>query len=129
MPAFLLRKWCPVFLPLILAAATDPSGEPALREGLDPASVTPGTLGFLATLFIVIGVFFLIRDMTKRIRRVRYSSMVQDARLRNAAAFNDGGTEDENDGRPSGGSLQDASDNPYRETQTVPGGKHGPAIR
>jgi hypothetical protein len=92
---------------------TTPSGEPTLRPGLDPASVTPGTLGFLATLLIVVLVIFLIRDMVKRVRRVRYTAEVQQNReQRDAAAGNDAeGTPPEEPGRP------------------FPGGKHGPDNR
>ncbi|MDN3480786.1 hypothetical protein QMA10_02440 [Arthrobacter sp. APC 3897] len=43
-----------------------------LKTGLSIADVTPGLLGFLATLFLALAVVFLIRDMVKRIRRVRY---------------------------------------------------------
>ncbi|GAB3258152.1 hypothetical protein [Arthrobacter pigmenti] len=62
---------------LVFLATAEPSPGEDLREGLDPEMVTPGTLGFLATLFVVIAVIFLIRDMTKRIRRVRYREQVQ----------------------------------------------------
>jgi hypothetical protein len=68
-----------VILPLNLAAAVAASSKgDDLRPGLDPASVTPGTLGFIFTLLIVVAVIFLIRDMTKRIRRVRYNAMLQE---------------------------------------------------
>ncbi|WP_155849978.1 hypothetical protein [Arthrobacter sp. H41] len=128
-----------MLFPLTLAAATAPSDEPALREGLDPASVTPGTLGFLATLFVVIGVFFLIRDMTKRIRRVRYTAMVEDARLQDAA--DTGGAADSgNDGGPSARRLPDHPGGPDQGTppiseaqqqgaRPIPGGRHGPDAR
>ena len=43
-----------------------------LKTGLSIADVTPGLLGFLVTLFLALAVVFLIRDMVKRIRRVRY---------------------------------------------------------
>ncbi len=43
-----------------------------LKTGLSIADVTPGLLGFLFTLFLALAVVFLIRDMVKRIRRVRY---------------------------------------------------------
>ncbi|MBG6217232.1 hypothetical protein IWX75_001686 [Arthrobacter sp. CAN_A6] len=133
-----------MLFPLTLAAATAPSDEPALREGLDPASVTPGTLGFLATLFVVIGVFFLIRDMTKRIRRVRYNSMVEDARLQDAGApdstDDDGGRGSGSGGGPSarrspdspigpGQGTHPASGAPQQDTRPVPDGKHGPDAR
>ena len=59
---------------LILIAATDPAipSDPGLRPGLTEDQVTPGLLGFLITFFIVAVMVFLIRDMVKRIRRVRY---------------------------------------------------------
>lgn len=74
-----------MLFPLTLAAATAPSDNPPLWGELDPATATPGTLLFLASLFIVTGVIFLIRDMGKRVRRVRYNSMTQEARLQDGA--------------------------------------------
>ena len=128
-----------MLFPLTLAAATAPSDDPALREGLDPASATPGTLGFLATLFVVIGVFFLIRDMTKRIRRVRYTAMVQEARLQDAADTGDSADSGNDDGT-SARRLPDHPGGPGEGTPPVsearqqgdhpnPGGRHGPDAR
>lgn len=100
-----------------------PSGDPTLKPGLDPASVTPGTLGFLATLFVVVLVILLIRDMTKRIRRVRYTAEVDQARAQRDAgpgAAADGVPDGAADGRPTG---QDDTGRP------MPGGKHGPDNR
>lgn len=57
-------------LPLLVNPGGTEEGE--LKSGLSIADVTPGLLGFLATLFLVLVVVFLIRDMVKRIRRVRY---------------------------------------------------------
>lgn len=37
----------------------------------DPVLVTPGTIGFLATAFVVFATIFLIRDAVRRIRRIR----------------------------------------------------------
>ena len=56
-------------LPLTVSPGSD-DGE--LKSGVGIEDVTPGLLGFLATLFMVLVVFLLIRDMVKRIRRVRY---------------------------------------------------------
>lgn len=56
-----------------------PDQEDGLRPGLDPSQVTPGLLGFLFTLVMVVAVIFLIRDMSKRIRRVRYQGMMDEA--------------------------------------------------
>ncbi|MER1995076.1 MAG: hypothetical protein ABTA24_01065 [Arthrobacter sp.] len=47
-----------------------------LKPGLEEGDITPGLLGFLATLFLALAVVFLIRDMVKRIRRVRYRAQV-----------------------------------------------------
>ncbi|RBP66173.1 hypothetical protein DFO66_103116 [Brevibacterium sanguinis] len=58
---------------MILAQTPAPTGAP------DPDLVTPGTIGFLVTLFIVILVIFLIRDALKRVRRVRARSAASDA--------------------------------------------------
>jgi hypothetical protein len=111
-----------VVLTLKLAATTTPSGDPTLRPGLDPSSVTPGTLGFLATLFVVVLVIFLIRDMAKRIRRVRYTAELEQARS-GAATPGDGppARAGEPDQRPLQG--PDGTDRP------MPGGKHGPDNR
>ncbi|WP_253907909.1 hypothetical protein [Arthrobacter sp. H20] len=56
-----------------------PNQEDGLRPGLDPSQVTPGLLGFVATLLLVVAVIFLVRDMSRRIRRVRYQGMIDDA--------------------------------------------------
>lgn len=68
---------------LILLAATDPAipTQPGLRPGLTEDQITPGFLGFIITFAIVVVMFFLIRDMTKRIRRVRYRDQVDEGRM------------------------------------------------
>ncbi|GAA2171828.1 hypothetical protein GCM10009846_07280 [Agrococcus versicolor] len=38
----------------------------------DPDSVTPGVIGFVATAVIAIAVCFLLFDMNRRVRRVKY---------------------------------------------------------
>lgn len=101
-----------MFSLLSLAAAVTPApgDDASLRPGLDPAQVTPGLLGFLATLFLVVAVIFLIRDMTKRIRRVRYRTMVDE------------------EGRPVPEDSGDDSPE-YRNGEQQrhrPGGTHGP---
>ncbi|WP_323960793.1 hypothetical protein GC088_04205 [Arthrobacter sp. JZ12] len=100
---------------LISLAATvspAPGEEPTLRPGLDPAQVTPGLLGFLATLFLVVAVIFLIRDMTRRIRRVRYREMAREEAEREALG---------------GGGLEERPDVPGEARKgRAPGGKYGP---
>lgn len=69
-------------LNFILLTATDPAipTQPGLREGLTESDVTPGLLGFVVTFGIVAIMFFLIRDMVKRVRRVRYRQQVEEGR-------------------------------------------------
>ena len=73
---------------LILALTVTPSPNPSgtLRPGLSEDQVTPGTWGFVLTAFIVILTTFLIVDMVRRIRRVRYRAQVEEARLAAVAA-------------------------------------------
>lgn len=68
---------------LLLALTVTPSPDPTgtLRPGLSEDQVTPGTWGFVLTAFIVILTTFLIVDMVRRIRRVRYRAQVEEARL------------------------------------------------
>lgn len=47
---------------------------------IDPDTVTPGVLGFVATIVVVVAVFLLVFDMVRRIRRVSYREEVR-ARL------------------------------------------------
>ncbi len=115
-----------VFPLLSLAAATTPSGDPTLKPGLDPASVTPGLPGFLATLLVVVVVVFLIRDMVRRVRRVRYTAEVEQSRaLRAQQSAGGPPTGDAADGPAADRAphYPDATD-PLR-----PGGKHGPDNR
>jgi hypothetical protein len=48
---------------------------------LSEDQVTPGTWGFVLTAFIVVLTTFLIVDMVRRIRRVRYRAQVEEARM------------------------------------------------
>ncbi|SEI73012.1 hypothetical protein SAMN04487917_102223 [Arthrobacter sp. yr096] len=91
---------------LILALTVTPSPDPTgtLRPGLSEDQVTPGTWGFVLTAFIVILTTFLIVDMVRRIRRVRYRAQVEEARLaaESGEPAGAGGTPDENDDAGSG---------------------------
>lgn len=62
---------------ILLATATPSPDGPGLRPGLTEDQITPGLLGFVATFSIVIVMVFIIRDMVKRIRRVRYRAQVE----------------------------------------------------
>lgn len=110
-----------MFSLLNLAATVTPTpgDDPSLRPGLDPADVTPGLLGFLATLFLVIAVIFLIRDMTRRIRRLRYREMA-NLEAEQAAAAEASGDHGTAAGQPSDTPPTD----PHQ--RHTPGGKYGP---
>ena len=62
----------------ILAAVAAGAGEPTLRPGLDADQVSPGPWGFFFTFALAAVVFVLIWDMTRRIRRVRYRSQLDE---------------------------------------------------
>ncbi len=43
-----------------------------LAEEIDPTGVTPGVIGFIITAAVAISAIFLILDMNRRMRRLRY---------------------------------------------------------
>ena len=43
-----------------------------LAEEIDPTGVTPGVIGFVITAAVALTAMFLIFDMNRRIRRLRY---------------------------------------------------------
>lgn len=56
----------------------NPVDEPTLPPGFDPNTVTPGVEGFIAIALVAIAAIFLIVDMTRRIRRVRYRGELRE---------------------------------------------------
>lgn len=44
----------------------------------DPNTVTPGVAGFFAIFFVAVASIFIIVDMARRIRRVRYRGEVRE---------------------------------------------------
>lgn len=59
---------------MFFLAATPTPTEPVIP----PADrVTPGLVGFLAIFFVAVATIFLIRDMVKRVRRVRAKDNAQ----------------------------------------------------
>ncbi|MBO9704035.1 MAG: hypothetical protein J7474_00770 [Arthrobacter sp.] len=96
-----------------LANDPSPSPLPGLKPGLTQDMVTPGLLGFLATAFIVIIMAFLIVDMVRRIRRVRYRGELAEAA--------------EQDGAVQEGGVQQDGVQPEHGSPTVTGdGENGP---
>lgn len=74
----------------ILWTAT-PSPEPSLYPEYDGDVnlVTPGVIGFAATLFIAVATLLIVADMNRRVRRVRYRALAQET-IRNEQALADG---------------------------------------
>lgn len=66
---------------LLLTAASAFASTPSPTGGeIDPTSVSPGVLGFLATFGVVVVSVLLMMDMVRRVRRLRYREMrAQDA--------------------------------------------------
>ena len=58
---------------LLVAATPSPTPTP-----LDEDTVTPGWIGFVVIFAIALITVFLIVDMTRRIRRVRYREEVRE---------------------------------------------------
>jgi hypothetical protein len=56
----------------------NPVDEPTLPPDFDPNTVTPGVEGFIAIALVAIAAIFLIVDMTRRIRRVRYRGELRE---------------------------------------------------
>jgi hypothetical protein len=44
---------------------------------IDPNIVTPGVVGFLATIFVAMVTILLVWDMVRRIRRQRYQAEIE----------------------------------------------------
>ncbi|MBH0117559.1 hypothetical protein I6E52_11985 [Salinibacterium sp. NG253] len=97
----------------ILWTAT-PSPEPTLYpayEG-DPNLVTPGVLGFIGILFVAVATLFIVMDMNRRVRRVRYRALAQEtiqAEQAAAAGETDGLTDADADGAAGAGDADDAA--------------------
>jgi len=49
---------------------------PELRPGLEESDITPGILGFLFTALMVALAILVVRDMAKRMRRMKYHHQV-----------------------------------------------------
>lgn len=50
---------------------------PELRPGLSEADITPGIAGFLFTALMVALAILVVRDMAKRLRRMKYHNQVE----------------------------------------------------
>lgn len=72
---------------LLLSAAFAPKTE-VVDPLTDPNKVyySPGVIGFVAVFLMMLAATFLILDMVRRVRRVRYRTEIQEKLAREAAA-------------------------------------------
>lgn len=70
---------------LLLLLASTPTPTPTSEE-LDPLTVSPGLIGFLATFAVAVATVLLVLDMTRRVRRLRFREDQQRLREEEAAA-------------------------------------------
>lgn len=69
----------PVVLALLAPAAASPSPSPS--AGPNPDLVSPGLLGFLSIVFLVVAVYFIGRGLNKQLRRVDFDEDAASAAL------------------------------------------------
>ncbi|MGV8852298.1 MAG: hypothetical protein ACOH1M_07000 [Rhodoglobus sp.] len=95
----------------ILWTAT-PTPEPTVFPEFDGDVnlVTPGVIGFVATLFIAVATLLIVMDMNRRVRRVRYRELAQET-IRNEQALADGTTGDTAANADSATSADDSAQN------------------
>ena len=60
---------------------------PDLRPGLDEADITPGIAGFLFTALMVGLAILVVRDMAKRVRRMKYHNQVESEAVHDEPEF------------------------------------------
>lgn len=60
---------------------------PDLRPGLEESDITPGIEGFLFTGLIVVLLIVVVRDLAKRMRRMKYRSQVEAERTAEEPEF------------------------------------------
>ena len=77
-------------------SASTPSPSPA--TGPNPDTVSPGLLGFLSFLFLIVAVYFIGRGLTKQLKRVDFDEEVATADMLGEPA-----PTDEPEGAPDGG--------------------------
>jgi hypothetical protein len=61
-----------VLTSVALPWAATPSPSPSTSTGPNPDTVSPGLLGFLSFLFLIVAVYFIGRGLTKQLKRVNF---------------------------------------------------------
>ncbi|MCU1578769.1 MAG: hypothetical protein JWP19_973 [Rhodoglobus sp.] len=62
----------------VIVWLADPSPSPSSAYTGDENLITPGVVGFAVTFLIALATVFLLIDMSRRMRRVRYRSEVRE---------------------------------------------------
>jgi hypothetical protein len=62
----------------VIVWIADPTPSPVPGFTGDEDTITPGVLGFVAIFVVALATVFLLLDMTRRVRRVRYRAEVQE---------------------------------------------------
>lgn len=84
--------WYPLAAVLLpTGIGPNPIDDPGTPPDFDPNTVTPGVAGFVAIALVAIAVIFLLIDMTRRIRRVRYRGEVRERLEAEQAMIDEGG--------------------------------------
>lgn len=116
---------------LALTTATpepvNPSPSPT-APAFDPNDVTPGTIGFVVTFAMVIVVIFLLRDLSKRIRRINLKGeeaerLAAEAATRAASAKGAPGK------TAAGPDAQGATSGGQPRGAPTPGGRRPPSLK
>lgn len=84
---------------------------------VDPVSVTPGVVGFVATFLVAIAALALILDMVRRVRRVRYRQEIGERLDREVAATQ---ADTQGNTEPSNASTSDTGSSPSATAEDSP---------
>ncbi|GAA5197322.1 hypothetical protein [Microbacterium jejuense] len=97
----------------LVGAAASPTPTPTPTPAVDPDTVTPGVVGFIATALIAIAVILLVWDMMRRIRRGRVrADILEELDAEQQAARAAEATETDDDEIDAGG--DDVGEDPRR---------------
>ncbi len=67
-----------IFFDSLVTVLTDTTPTPLPAYEGDVNLITPGVVGFAVTFLIALATVFLLLDMTRRVRRVRYRGEVRE---------------------------------------------------
>ncbi len=84
--------WYPLAAVLLpTGIGPNPIDGPGPPPDFDPNTVTPGVAGFVAIALVAVAVIFLLIDMARRVRRVRYRGEIRERLEAEQAMIAEGG--------------------------------------